>query len=473
MKKLLALLLIVVLANGFMGCSSEDHNIEPNGGNGRTNKDTRDQDYFTVYQFIWRSFYTYYYWNSNIPERLNLYQFNKPIELFNYFKNPDDRFSALLNNYSETYSYFNNEFVTAGIVYSLFTDKYNKDNVVAVVDLVYPGSPAEAAGIKRGQVIKAVNGTTFTRNNYQDLLSNNSFSVTYTLLTVNENTMELEYDGEEFTSPTITKTKMDVDPILQVSTHHINGHNIGYFLYESFDDNTQGLITAMEKLKAENITDLVLDLRFNGGGYINTLDTLVSMIVPPGNEGKLFINTDMNDNLTQAYRKRNVNLGDYFINMPVNLNINKLYVITSKNTASASEELISGLKPYMDVVMIGDTTYGKYTTNFLLNNDEDEGKDPDGIDHSEWAVYLVVGCCKNAAGEMNFKNGFVPDYYIKDLHIGELGDPEEPLFAKAISLILGDDLPVLAKRGKPQIKNDMQYITTVGKPDITKGLLMR
>ena len=469
MKKLASLLLLAAVL--LSGCH-RDEKDEPtpinNNNNPSQNRNNNQKDY-TVHRFIWETSYIYYYWNNNIPSRLDLTQFDTPYDVFENFRNEDDHFSSVLDNYSEVSQVFANEYTTDGINYALYLDKYNTNNVVALVQYVYDNSPAAEAGVKRGQIIKAINGTTLTKDNYSTLLNQKGYTLTYTNIYTSNGT--LQYDGEEFTTPYITKKKMDINSVLQVSTQEIDGHNIGYFLYDSFDEDTVCIANAISQLAASNVTDLVLDLRLNTGGYETTLVSLVSSLVPAGNEGKVFITKSMNKNLVAAYKKEGVDVSTKFTHPSNRLNIDKLYVLTSNETASASEELISGLRPYMDVTLIGDTTYGKYTSNFLLNDEDDQGTDNDGINYSEWALYLVVACCTNSKGEMDFKDGFAPDYYLKDNYAKPLGDPEEPLFAKAISLITNGGNPVIAKRAVKTPQLGLDYIGSFGKPKILNTMM--
>ena len=268
-----------------------------------------------------------------------------------------------------------------------------------------------------------------------------SCTYTYSVISVDTNDGEPVYSyGDNLqTSPVVTKAEMEIDPILNVSTIVKGDKRIGYFLYDSFTDDTKCLMEVAEKLASQQITDLVLDLRLNGGGYINTLDTLASLLVPDGHVGDLFIKEVYNDNLSEYLRRTEGNDYNkhYFLDLPVKLNINNLYVLTSGNTASASEETISGLMPYMPITLIGNTTYGKFTGNTLINDQDDEVTDENGIPYSEWALYLCVSSCKNSLNEMNFKNGFTPDYKVVEDYTYELGNENEPLLAKAIELCTG------------------------------------
>jgi len=120
-----------------------------------------------------------------------------------------------------------------------------------------------------------------------------------------------------------------------------------------------------------------------------------------------------------------------FSDVPVNLNLQRIYILTGHNTASASELTICGLEPYMEVVKVGDVTRGKYTAAMIFNPEDDP-------EIENWGTQAIVYKYANAQGVTDFKDGFTPDFPVEDVLIGEvypLGDPRENLLQTAISLI--------------------------------------
>lgn len=428
---------------------------------------------YTIWKFVQNTSAVYYLWNHNVPiSYVDFSQYESPQALFESFRDADDRFSVVLNNYTETEDAFKNIETTDGINYQLYYD--TGSNIVAVVEYVYDGSPAQEAGIKRGFVIHKVNGTQLTDANYADLLSQETCTYTYsTIETTGEgDKASLSYGNTMTESQPVTKRRMDINPILKTSVFVKGGRRIGYFLYDSFTDDTDCIVKTIEKLTANQVEYLVLDLRLNGGGYMNTLDTLASMLVPEENVGQLFLTENYNNLMTSELRKetqnRDFNKHFFKANLP-NLGLTRLFVLTSQHTASASEELISGLMPYMPVTIIGNTTYGKFTSNYLVNDIKDTGTDDDGIPYNEWAVYICVASCTNAADEMNFKNGFTPDHKVADIYQHELGDENEPLLNTALNLCAGS----LAKSATQQPAPLDGYIGHYGKAIDRFGLVSK
>ena len=455
----------------FSACDKEDDVVD-NGdrSSGRSSK----KDY-TIHKYIFDTFGTYYYWNTNVPSYYRVEDYDTPYDVLESFREQTDRFSAVLNNYTEATKSLENDYKTDGINYMLYRAESGTNKIVAVVNYVYDNSPAKQAGVKRGFVITAVNGEYLTDDNYSTLLSLDVCTYSYKTISAvdsGEGAPKLEWkNSEEKTTEQITKVDLKVDPVLQIKTFNKNDKRIGYFLYDSFTSDTKTIMNAVEKLQAQQVTDLVLDLRLNGGGYGSTLDTLASMLVPSGNVGNIFVKTEYNTLLSTYFLRNNPNYNKtFFVDISPKLELSTLYVLISSNTASASEELISGLSPYMKVVLIGgENSYGKFTSNLLLNDDEDRGSDENGIPYSEWAAYVSIGCCKNSLNEMKFAEGFAPDYTVKDIFY-ELGDENEPLLNTAISLIEGN---VLSKKSKTLDLDLNDKIGAFGKPEITRSAMIQ
>ncbi len=423
---------------------------------------------YTTWRFIDEVSRECYYWDEKIPSRLDYTKYDTPYDFFDEgIRYKEDHFSMVVNDYNYTQSYFDNEMKTDGINMELFLEE--GENVIAVVNYVYDNTPASNSGLRRGSVIESVDGQRLTVSNFETLLNRQSCTYTYSNASIDENG-EISYGNNLKTTAQITKRTCKIDPILASYCDEIGGRKYGYLLYDAFTESTADIMNAIARMQKYEPTDLILDLRLNGGGYVNTLDTLASMLVPDGNEGKTFIETQYNKNFTEYLRATEGPdfAKEKFVSISPKLNLQNLYVLISANSASASEELISGLMPYMNVVTIGENSYGKYTTNILLNN-EMNGRDDNGIPYSDWAVYITIGTCVNSLGEMNFKDGFTPDFKVDDPICHQLGDPEEPLLKKALQLISGN----LAKSAHPAAGASRTRIASHGKPRITHGAMIK
>jgi C-terminal processing protease CtpA/Prc len=221
---------------------------------------------------------------------------------------------------------------------------------------------------------------------------------------------------------------------------------IGYLMYNGFYPNYETqLNNALGELKSQGITDFVLDLRYNLGGSVATATRLASMITGQF-KGQVFarqqwnakveanFNATKRDNLTNFFTDK-INSGAT-IN---SLNLTKIYILTSENTASASELVINGLKPYINVIQIGDFTTGKNVGSITLYDSPDFSKKDINPSHRYAMQPLVLKIVnKDGFGDYN-KGGLKPDVELKEdfTKLGVLGDLSDPLLDLAISKIKG------------------------------------
>jgi carboxyl-terminal processing protease len=215
---------------------------------------------------------------------------------------------------------------------------------------------------------------------------------------------------------------------------------------------------AFGKFKANGITDLVLDFRYNVGGSVQTAIRLASMITGQFN-GQLFAKEQWNAKITDYFNKTKPeklinNFVDKIDSTPINsLNLTKVYILTSKGTASASELVINGLKPYMNVVQIGDFTYGKNVASLTLYDSVDFSKQNINTTH-KYAMQPIVFKLSNAAGFGDFTNGLAPTIALEESlqNLGTLGEVTEPLLKAAIANINGISTAKLAQKNKSKFE---------------------
>ena len=248
----------------------------------------------------------------------------------------------------------------------------------------------------------------------------------------------------------LTAVTMYENPILCDTVYEFNGKKVGYLAYTSFDlISIPELIEIGKKFKSEGIKELVLDLRYNGGGYVITESVLASMFAPKANvdAGDIFEKEEYNDILTEVYREAGISLETPFMTeydydeidlhvstKDANIGLERIYGLISPNTASASEALLSGLMPYMDVRLIGEASHGKYCTGLMMSGEDAYENCPKEI--KNWGVYVMVSIYQNAAGETPcMPDGLQPDTPVQDdqIPLYQLGDVNEPLLRAALT----------------------------------------
>ncbi len=242
------------------------------------------------------------------------------------------------------------------------------------------------------------------------------------------------------------------NPVFIAETLDINNQKIGYLMYNGFTNEfDEDLNNAFGQFMADGVTDLILDLRYNSGGSVNSSRLLSSMIFST-NTNLLYLRQRWNDKIQAVFSGED--LEDYFASSTnagstINsLSLNRVYVLTTNSSASASELVINGLDPYIEVIKIGTTTRGKNEFSLTMVDDPDREGAPyiyspsreDQINpNNSWAIQPLVGRNENSVGFSDYTAGFAPDIELaEDLeNPGILGDVNEPLLARAIEEITG------------------------------------
>jgi carboxyl-terminal processing protease len=387
------------------------------------------EETIAVNKWIYDNMSLYYLWNNEMPVDLDYTKESDSEEYFYKLLYDDkDKYSYITDDYTSLKAEFNGTPITMGYNPAFYLVGTN--TVIIVVSYVYPGSSADDAGLERGDIILSIDNTLLDTTNYYTKYSGTSYSVQ--LGAVSNNT--LNYTGE---SLSMTARVTQTDPSIYHTVLDIDGHKIGYLVYVEFiSGDNDAFLTELDNIfnefKAAGISDLVVDLRYNPGGEIDAAVHLASEIAPNAVTVANEVLVDLRYNTDfQEYLELN-NYDDYlyykFKTSAANINMGKVYFLTTSGSASASELLITGLQPYMDVVQIGESTYGKYVGSWLL---------PD--DNEEWAMMPVVMKYSNADGYTDFADGLTPDYEIDDDLISALpfGDVSDPMLAKAIELATG------------------------------------
>jgi carboxyl-terminal processing protease len=383
----------------------------------------------------------WYYWNTDLPS--NPDKTLAPDEFFESLLSDDDRFSWIQENYQELLNSLQGVNEEAGYELALFNESLDNNNVLAQIVYIKPASPAETAGLKRGDVITHINNQQLTTDNYRTLLGaiGDNHSVTY---------RELDLANETFL-PVQTKSLITSEyaenPNFLNKIFMLNDRKIGYYVYNLFSNgptqNSTTYTTEMDAIFASfqsaGITDLIIDLRFNSGGAESATVNLASLVGKGVDDTKIFTIREYNS-LVEAEIKRDPDLGAGFLdvefinksqNIGNQLTNNRVYILTGTRTASASELLVNGLRPYMDVFLIGSTTVGKDVGSISLFNDDDP--------RNTWGMQPIVTKSFNSLEESDYSNGFAPQIPLADnnLIIYPLGDERELLLARALQEITG------------------------------------
>lgn len=400
-----------------------------------------------VNQWTLDSMRTYYYWNDKIPASPNLSQtpdkfFDSILYKWDRTLRPDgDRFSWIRQSVDELKSSLQGIEKTTGMQFQLNRWPAGTNNVIGRVLYVLPNSPAAKAGVKRGDIFNGAGSQALTISNYTALLFNDVSSRAYTFITANVATQTASNPQAK----TIDLVQLAEDPVFKDSVYTIGIKKIGYFVYNQFINGPAGFSdptydnkvdAVFARFKAQGVNELVLDFRYNPGGSTSAARNLASLIGKGVSNSEIFYRSEYNSRIMEQYRKANAlaNLQVKFTNKSQNIgaNLSRVFVLTSDRTASASELIINGLKPFMTVQVVGDTTVGKNVGSFTV---EDKRK-PRRIN---WGLQPIIAKSFNKNNQSDYTAGFAPDQVVfENLVLQPLGDiANEPLLRTAIGRITG------------------------------------
>ena len=432
MKKIAISSLLLFLFVMPFGCTDMDDNAVP------TSLEIKD--------FIWKGMNLYYLWQADVPNladdrfanqtQLNTFlePFSSPTELFNSLRvpSPTDRFSVIFSDYTVLEGILSGNTLNNGMDYGLRYKSGSTTDIYGWVRYIIPNSDASTKAISRGNIFYAINGTPLTIDNYKTLLANDTYTVDF----ADYNSGAITPNGQ---SISLTKTNLAENPILMSTVINQGTHNIGYLMYNGFYASYDGqLNTVFGSYVSQNVTDLVLDLRYNSGGSVNTATKLASMITGQFS-GQLFARQQWNAKAQAYYLAHNPgSLENKFVSGLNGLHLNKVYILTTKATASASELVVNCLKPYIDVVQIGDVTTGKNVGSITLYDSPNFVSKANINPNHKYAMQPIVLKIVDKNGFGDYTTGITPTTSLPEnlATLGVLGNVDEPLLNVAINQII-------------------------------------
>ena len=349
----------------------------------------------------------YYYWYRELP-RLNASNYASPEAYLEAarFRPLDSSFSYITSRAANAAFYGDSQFVGLGI------STQTSETDVRVLQ-VFPDSPASEAGLGRGDRIVEIDGRRVT-----DLVASgqigNAFGPAEEGVSV-AIVFQLRAGGER--RATLTKRVVTIPTVSLTRTFQVDGRTVGYLFFRNFvEPSYDALSSAFAALREAGATDLVIDMRYNGGGLVDVavhLGSLVGGAVTNGRVFATFQHNDKNDDLNETLR---------FESQPEALTLPRLYVITTRASASASELLINSLRPHIPVTVIGDATYGKPVGQY-------------GFNFCDKVLAPVAFALVNADGQGDYFGGIPADCQAADDISNDLGTAEEASLREALTVI--------------------------------------
>ena len=352
---------------------------------------------------------TYYYWYQFLPAGVNPATYNSPeayLEAVRY-RPIDNTFSFISSAASNDAFYSDSQFIGYGF------GNQTTNTEIRVLQ-VYNDSPASEAGLLRGDRIVTVNGRSVS-----SMVADGSIGGAFGAAEIGvATTMEWETQAGQRRSARMVKRLVTIPTVSLTRIVEVDGRKVGYLFFRNFvQPSVAALTDAFAALKTAGATELVLDLRYNGGGLVDVAVHLASLIGGTRTDGQVMLNYVHNDKIGPILNKTT-----RFANPEQALNLQRLVVITTRGSASASELVINSLRAYIPVTIVGDSTYGKPVGQY-------------GLRFCDKILYPVAFSIKNANNEGDFFDGLPVDCAAGDDYLHQLGDTAEASFAEALTFI--------------------------------------
>ncbi len=359
-------------------------------------------------QFVVDIMSEFYLWHEDVPEGVDIGEYDDPSDLVKVLRAENDRWTRISDLATSDALFMQGKFV--GLGYK--TQRMEDDSIR--ISFVSDNSPASMAGILRGDEIVGAGGYTVAELDEQGLwgevYGDNDPGVTVDL--------EIEHllSGETVVH-TVTKDWIDIVSLPTVEVFEADGEVVGYFVMDKFVATTKAeLDTAFAEFKAAGATQLIIDLRYNGGGLISVAERTVDLALGAGHAGEEAYRFEFNDNLADENRSATIS------DLESSMDFDTIVVLVSGRTLSASELVINALFPYAEVTLIGSDTGGKPVGSR-------------GFEFCEKKLYPITFRLVNAAGASDYFDGLSADCLAQDDVLHQLGDPEEDMLAAALGYL--------------------------------------
>ncbi|MET0242745.1 MAG: S41 family peptidase [Flavitalea sp.] len=356
-----------------------------------------------------------YLWYDQIPSTFDTKSYADPNELMvalrkyskeTGFTDPVDRWSFAIKQTEW-------DDISSGIAGDFGLNVFFRQEGDLRVRFVEAASPAGRAGVRRGWRITKLNNNT-------NITTSNSNAIVSAVYESASTSFEFTKPDGSTTTVTLNAGTYQENPVYLDSVYTVSGKKVGYLVFNSFLGDTSQIANdfarVFSRFSSENVTDVVIDLRYNGGGYVNLQEKLANYLVQSSKTGQVMMNEVYNNN----YRQWNETINFRKLG---SLNVSKLYFIVSSNTASASELLINNMKPHAEVRVVGPSkSYGKPVGYFP-------------IPVSDWYIFPVSSRTTNASGSGNYFGGITTDATAADGLDKDWGNTAETSLASVLSYI--------------------------------------
>jgi C-terminal processing protease CtpA/Prc len=385
-------------------------------------------------QYVLDQLYLWYLWNDLLPAGIDIGDYGSAEELVSRVTlelgpedmngDPIDFFSSVGSLDADQQFFGEGKFEGFGFSWR-FADAALTDFRIT---RTFSGSPAALGGLDRGHQVLSLN----TRA-VGDIQAAEGISAFFAA----NDTVDFEVQtvAGAILTPTISKAVVTIDPIPQWWIRDVNGRNVGYLELTTFISTADPVFdTVFQAFKAANVNEVILDLRYNGGGLVSTAELLGDYFGGDVVAGEVFSSTEFN-----ADRAAANNDVEFFEQLGNSINLSQLVVIATRGTASASELVTNGMIPHVDVAIVGDRTFGKPVGQI-------------GLEFCNKILRPTSFKLANSLGAGDYFDGLPVDCAAADDLSVAIGDDLDPNMIAAMSYLNTGACPVVATAPASQFK---------------------
>ncbi len=374
-------------------------------------KDNKDR---SVNKEIFKLMKEYYLWYNFLPTSVDYDAYSNPQEFMDAIRYKEFDKWSYVQTMEEFYQFSEGKMYGHGFSFGL--DEAGNIRIV----YVFRNTQIANGGVKRGWIITKVNGTTVTEDNIRGLLGQSKAGITNNISFLDENGAPVNL--------TLTKEEIQVTPVLHYEVINQGDTRIGYLVFEEFIRPAYPEFEeAFNHFNTQGIDELIVDLRYNGGGFVNVADTLAGWLIGKDHGNQLFTETRYNNKYSQFNETSKIPA------ISKGVSLNRIFFIGTKNTASASELVINGISPYVDVIIAGESTHGKPVGM-------------DGLRVGNYIAWPVTFSYYNANNIGDFYDGLPATLPAEDDITRNFGDPQESSLKAILDYISGEVAPKKAEK---------------------------
>ena len=389
-----------------------------------------------INNFLYSGMLDMYLWRDSVPNRLQPSSFTSPDTLLFKTMAKSDRFTFIEKN-GQAYL----DQLTGGSVATPsygFGSAYFSSTNLRIARVIVP-SPAYQAGLRRGMKVLSIDGKPVPTT-----------EVDYGNYVAASSTLTFEVEDSTQTKRTITMMRGFYTPQAVTMTKILNvgGKKVGYLMLNSYTGNVATELTsAFQTIAAANPQEMVVDLRYNGGGFVNAAGQLCGLL-----SGQLAGTPYVQYTYNTIYKSNNRSASIQSLSNA--LRLARVFFLVNGSTASASELTINALKPFVDVVIIGTPTVGKAVGSHIMFHTK-----------SGYILQPISFKFANARGEADFLNGFTPTRTLADPTDRDFGDPQETYLRQALLYIQNGSFPALSQKERAAVQSAERSVYVPEQPN--------